>query len=403
MLETNMAVSMKDTLISRDSKGKIRQINISCEWNEKFQIYVISRSSGLYKGEFIAQPDIEIAKGKVKRTITEQATLEYNSKIKGYLDKGYRKISDFGYNNIDDFDPEDVLPKIKVDQNGVKKPMLCKVYDANDKKTNDVTYWFISRKHDGVRGFVFLKDGKVKTSSRGGQDYDLATTYIAQDPFLLKVLNENPGIILDGEIYRHGWNLSTISGLCRLETLEERHKELCFHCYDIVDETKTFKERFAILQKLYKERNANYPDSKLVIVEHSIVKNNKEIMEKHNQFVAEGYEGAVIRDPDMLYKCGGRDRRMQKIKIFQDAEYQIIGLVEGLRDEDMCFLMQTPEGYQFKAKPVGTREDKQWYREHIKELIGKMGTVKYFGLTNTDKPVPNLPVFKSVRLEKDNG
>lgn len=140
MLETNMAVSMKDTLISRDSKGKIRQINISCEWNEKFQIYVISRSSGLYKGEFIAQPDIEIAKGKVKRTITEQATLEYNSKIKGYLDKGYRKISDFGYNNIDDFNPEDVLPKIKVDQNGVKKPMLCKVYDANDKKTNGVTY-----------------------------------------------------------------------------------------------------------------------------------------------------------------------------------------------------------------------------------------------------------------------
>ena len=51
---------------------------------------------------------------------------------------------------------------------------------------------------------MFLKDGKVKTSSRGGQDYDLATTYIAQDPFLLKVLNENPGIILDGEIYRHG-------------------------------------------------------------------------------------------------------------------------------------------------------------------------------------------------------
>lgn len=38
---------------------------------------------------------------------------------------------------------------------------------------------------------------------------------------------------------------------------------------------------------------------------------------------------------------------------------------------------------------------------HIKELIGKMGTVKYFGMTNTDHPVPNLPVFKSVRLDKD--
>ena len=38
---------------------------------------------------------------------------------------------------------------------------------------------------------------------------------------------------------------------------------------------------------------------------------------------------------------------------------------------------------------------------YIKELIGKMGTVKYFGMTNTEHPVPNLPVFKSVRLDKD--
>ena len=38
---------------------------------------------------------------------------------------------------------------------------------------------------------------------------------------------------------------------------------------------------------------------------------------------------------------------------------------------------------------------------HIKELIDKMGTVKYFGMTNTEHPVPNLPVFKSIRLDKD--
>ena len=58
-------------------------------------MYVITRSSGLYGGKFITQPNIEITKGKVKRTITEQAELEYNSNIKSYLDKGYKKISDF--------------------------------------------------------------------------------------------------------------------------------------------------------------------------------------------------------------------------------------------------------------------------------------------------------------------
>ncbi len=92
---------------------------------------------------------------------------------------------------------------------------------------------------------------------------------------------------------------------------------------------------------------------------------------------------------------------MMKLKRFSDAEFKITGISEGLREEDMCFTLETKEGYPFKAKPIGTREDKQWYREHISELIGKMGTVKYFGMTNTDKPVPNLPVFKNLVLEKD--
>lgn len=394
-------ISKKDTLITRDSKGKIRQINIACEWNEKFQMYVITRSSGLYGGKFVTQPNIEIIRGKAKRTITEQAELEYNSNIKSYLDKGYKKISDLGYTSIDEFNPDKILPKEKTDANGAKKPMLCKVYDAADSKTQKVPYWLISRKHDGVRCFLFMKDGEIKTSSRGGQDYDIATTYIKQDPFLLEVFNQFPNIILDGEIYRHGWNLSTISGLCRLESVDERHKELCFHCYDIVDEESIFSKRFVVLQNLYQLRETKYPESKLVIVEHTVVRSNQEIMEAHNKFVAEGYEGAVIRDPNEVYKCGGRDRRMQKIKIFSDAEFKILGLSEGLRDEDMCFLMETSDGNQFKAKPIGTREDKQWYRDHIKEIIGKMGTVKYFGMTNTEHPVPNLPVFKSVRLDKD--
>ena len=48
-----------------------------------------------------------------------------------------------------------------------------------------------------------------------------------------------------------------------------------------------------------------------------------------------------------------------------------------------------------------SKENLKHMDNHIKELIGKMGTVKYFGMTNTEHPVPNLPVFKSVRLDKD--
>lgn len=128
------------------------------------------------------------------------------------------------------------------------------------------------------------------------------------------------------------------------------------------------------------------------MVEHIEAEGYDNLMNYHDQFVREGYEGLVMRDPSAYYKYNYRGRAMQKLKIFVDDEFKIKGLVEGLREEDMCFLMETKEGYEFKAKPVGTREDKKYYREHINEMIGKMATVKYFGMTNTDKPVPNLPV-----------
>ena len=245
---------------------------------------------------------------------------------------------------------------------------------------------------------LFMQDGEVHTSSRGGGDYDIPATYIRTDPYVVKILSENEGLILDGELYRHGWNLQKLSGLARKETLEEDHKQLCFHCYDVVDEGSPFKERVKKLE----EFRINCPqDSKLIIIEQRLIKGLDEIMNMHNEAVENGYEGLVIKDPEKEYKCGARDNRCLKIKEFIDGEFKILGIVEGLREEDMCFLMETKEGYQFKAKPVGDRAQKQYYRDHINEIIGKMGTIKYFGLTNTDKPVPNLPVFKAIRLEQD--
>lgn len=245
---------------------------------------------------------------------------------------------------------------------------------------------------------VFMRNGQVHTSSRGGGDYDIPATYIRTDPYVIKLLTQSPGLILDGELYQHGKPLAYLSGLARKETLEEAHKGLCYHCYDIVDENSTFKDRV----KRLNEFKANCPaDSKLIIIEQRLVKGLDQIMEMHNEAVANGYEGLVIKDPDKEYKCGARDNRALKIKEFQDAEFKIVGLVEGLRDEDMCFLMETEDGTQFKAKPIGDRAQKQEYRDNINDIIGRMGTVKFFGWTTTEHPVPNLPSFRAVRYEND--
>lgn len=186
--------------------------------------------------------------------------------------------------------------------------------------------------------------------------------------------------------------------MARKETLEEDHKELCYHCYDIVDESLIFKKR---VEKLNMIRESCPFDSKLIVIEQRLIKGLDSIMAMHNEAVAAGYEGLVIKDPNKEYKCGARDNRALKIKEFEDSEFKIVGLVEGLRDEDMCFLMEMPDGTQFKAKPIGDRALKQYYRDNIDDIIGRMGTVKYFGMTNTEHPVPNLPSFRAVRYEND--
>ena len=82
-----------DTLIIINSKKRIQKIYLSLNKDENQEIYYIERYSGQYGGKETAQPIHTIEKGKVKRTVLEQATLEYNSILKKYLDKGYNKLS----------------------------------------------------------------------------------------------------------------------------------------------------------------------------------------------------------------------------------------------------------------------------------------------------------------------
>jgi hypothetical protein len=86
---------------------------------------------------------------------------------------------------------------------------------------------------------------------------------------------------------------------------------------------------------------------------------------------------------------------MIKVKKYKDAEFRITGISEGLRDEDMCFTLETAEGIPFKAKPMGSREIKNQYRKDLPKLIGKYATVKYFYLS--DEGTPLQPVLKAIR------
>ena len=133
--------------IGLDSKNKVRYVHI---WTEKTEngTYLIRRESGLLDGKKVQAPDIEIAKGKVKRTLEEQVELEFNSNFKKYLDKGYKDVSDYIVDDLTSEKCAEILGDTKTDANGVMKPMLCKLLDKDNKKLTEKE-WYGSYKHDG--------------------------------------------------------------------------------------------------------------------------------------------------------------------------------------------------------------------------------------------------------------
>lgn len=396
---------MIKNLISKSSTGKIRVVYLSSseEWDEELGGFTINRRHGQLLGKMQDAPTIVISRGKAGRTHREQLELQFNSELKKYLDKGYKEI---------DKDPElcaesdllDILGDFKTDQNGFAKHMLAKQADKVSENTiNRVPYWYLSRKIDGARCSLYWDGTRIRTASRGGGDYDMAFAQFIDNEQLIEFFKNYPDYVLDGEAYKHGLSLQQISGEVRRKEHAMGSDWIEFYLYDVMIPNMKFEDRLKVLNHIKEaldlgfnpEREWEEGELRIQIVPQEKVSGLDNIMEKHNQYVAEGWEGAVGRQPNKEYGFGKRTNDMLKWKVYKDAEFTITGISEGLREEDMCFTCITEDGIEFKAKPWGSRELKQQYRNDIDQLIGKKATVKYFYLS--DEGCPLQPSVKCIR------
>lgn len=392
-------VQLQDTvLVIRNARDKVQSARYKLF--QEGNTYVIERYTGQFGGKITKQPTKTIAQGKAKRSVFQQAELEFNALVKKATDKGYKKLSDLTKIKFDEISGKELdtlVPTIKTDANGNVKPQLAK--SSNDVANSVLDKeFFASRKLDGVR-CLMLEDREkdaIASVSRGGGDYDPSTIDIRTDPQLVEFFKKYPDVILDGELYIHGWSLQKISGTARLKTYEKsRCSHLQYWIYDIVDPKKSFNERLDLLSDMFLEFEGN---DKVKIVEHEHVEGWTKVKRLHDKYVSEGFEGLVLRKPDKKYAPGKRNSDWIKVKEYKDGEFEITGISEGLRDEDMCFTLKAHNGSIFKAKPIGDRELKDEYLENWPLLVGKMATVKYFDMSKDG--IPMQPVFKSVR-DKD--
>lgn len=394
-------------LLSKASTGKFRVAYLEWDekWDEERKGFVITRTYGQLNGKMTQAPDIVITVGKAGRTHREQALLQFNSELKKYLDKGYKEMEN-DPETYSETQLEEFYGDLKTDQNGFAKHMLAKSADkVKESSINKVKFWYASRKIDGVRCSFYYKDGEIYSASRGGGDYDPATTHFRKNPKLIQFFETHPDYVLDGELYKHGKSLQQISGAARLEKNAYDCDWLEYYVYDIMIPNMKFSDRLEILKQVKQELDLTFDPNRewvkgelqMQMVPQEKVSGYENIMKLHNQYVSEGWEGVVCRNPDKDYGFGKRTNDMLKFKMYKDDEFIITGYELGLRGtEDMVFICETEDGIEFKAKPWGDRALKEEYIENFKtKCLGKMATVKYFYLS--DEGTPLQPSVKCIR------
>jgi ATP-dependent DNA ligase len=172
----------------------------------------------------------------------------------------------------------------------------------------------------------------------------------------------------------------------------ELSSQLLYHVYDIVDDSMPFSQRHEIIQDLV----ANAPEN-VKIVKTVRAHDESRVAYLHQLFVQDGYEGTMIRNPDMPYEIGKRSYSLLKLKDFVDAEYRIVNVIDGDGSDVglAIFELETDSGERFNCRPEGSQENRADLFKNRRELVGKYLTVRYQELSKDGIPI--FPVGVSIR------
>lgn len=205
-----------------------------------------------------------------------------------------------------------------------------------------------------------------------------------------------PTAKVDGELYNHQYkdNFEYLMHLIEQKTEPDpEHKIIEYHIYDLNIPDTPFKERFKILTQIFRGIPTTSP---LKLVKTFWCATKEDMIACYESFLEEGYEGAMLRNPDAFYKKG-RQVGLQKLKLFEDAEFQVVDIIEGkgkLRGHVgsfVCLIVDEHGSRTFKVKVKGEQRLLKDAWEDHSIWTNKLLTVQFQGYTKKNK-VPRIPV-----------
>lgn len=331
-----------------------------------------------YEGGAMQENEKEILKGKVKRSAWEQALSEAQSDWKKKKDKGYAE-------SVGNAHVPGVAGEAAVAAHKTLLPMLAHDYHKRGKSI--VFPAFVQAKLDGVRSI--FHSGIL--SSRMGKPFS-GLEHITGE--LGPATAE--GLILDGEVYSTTLPFQQFVGLVKKKKFTaadmEQLKQVNLWVYDCVND-KPFDERLATLKAFFAKHE--FAHVKLLPTKEAATA--ADLKGFHDAYVAEGYEGLIVRNKKGAYHLATRSADLQKYKEFEDDEYEVVGFTEGEGHEKglVIWTCKTAGGKKFNVRPRGTHEERAELFKDAAAYIGKKLTVRFQELTGDG--IPRFPVGISFR------
>lgn len=372
------------TLYARGNNGKVLDWTIEVQGN-KFRVTAGAQDAKHVTSEWTAVQGKNIGRAN-ETTPEEQAFSEAES-------KWTKKVEQNGYfESVKDIDNELTFVE----------PMLAKEYDDRLKKNKVKFPVMVDRKYNGMRQVTNAAGPK----SRKGKPV-LSAPHIPER--LAPVFDENPDLVLDGELYNHEYRykLNEIMKLVRKTKSEEMTPELLkasadkvdYYVYDgygftidgkeITEQTPCSQRRAALAKLLKGVKD-------IVVVPFEWAKNDAEVMALYKKYVDDGYEGAIIRhDAEYEHK---RSYNLLKLKPEKDAEAVILDITDATgnwKGAAYTVTLKMPNGKTFDGVFTGPYELREEILKNKKDWIGKEVTYTYMDFTGLGTP-------NSARINPEN-
>ena len=273
-------------------------------------------------------------------------------------------------------------------------------YPVSDKPIDYTQPVFMQPKLDGVRCIIQAEKlpfdmgyEPVAYSRTGKQWKNIDHILQSLKPFF----QANPNVILDGELYNHALRddfEKIISCVRKTKPTDadraESRRLVQFHCYDIVDETMLFEDRY----KFVFDNLRDCYGVRTVVTQAVASESLSKVV--HQQNLDAGFEGSILRLND-VYQCK-RSHSLRKFKDFHDAEATLTSWVEGKGKRVGTigkFMAIDADGNEFGMPVMDNFKKLQTMFDEMKTWVGKEATFTYFERTKAGSY--RHPLFKAIR------